>query len=144
LARHKTGYDSAPETAALWTHIQGEMPEQHSTFYTTRLQFLPICILDREQRPWGSILVGRDGKQGYIHHPKYDTLVIQAKLWEKDPFSRILDTWDEKSGTNLLAGIGVELSTRRRNKFAGKIVRTERMDQEGSVDIEVVVNQALG
>ncbi|KAF9554605.1 hypothetical protein CPC08DRAFT_171083 [Agrocybe pediades] len=144
LARQKTGYDKAPETAMLWTSIQGEMSEQHSTFHTTRLHFLPVCVLDEERRPWGSVLVGKDGNPGYIHHPKYDTLLVQARLWEKDPFNRVLDMWKAEEGTDLLAGIGVELSTRRRNKFAGKIVRAERKDEDGNVDIEMVVNQALG
>ncbi|KAF8965849.1 hypothetical protein BDZ97DRAFT_737287 [Flammula alnicola] len=142
IVREKLGFDEIPSTAHLWSSISGEMPEQHSTFYTTRLPFVPVCILDDEGRPWGSILAGKDGKPGFIHHPKYNTLSIEAKLWTGDPFLKVVKNFDRENGSTVIAGIGVEVSTRRRNKFAGNV--TKMAVTEGSLSIELTVNEALG
>jgi hypothetical protein len=141
IVRHKLGFDQIPSLTRTFNYIAGEMPEEHSTFYTERLPFLPVCVLDDEGRPWGSILAGKDGRRGFIHHPRYNTLSIEAKLWEGEPFLKNVKTDCENTST-LIAGIGVEVSTRRRNKFAGNITRLEK---KGDVmNFELVVNEALG
>jgi len=66
----------------------------------------------------GSILAGKDGKPGFIDYPRYNTVFIEAKLWKGDPFHK-MNTLTRGNGPSLIAGIGVEVSTRRRNKFAG-------------------------
>jgi hypothetical protein len=118
------------------------MPEQHSKFYTERLPFLPVCVLDDEGRPWGSILSGKDGRRGFIHHPRYNTLSIEAQIWEGEPFLMSVKAYDRGSGPTLIAGIGVEVSTRRRNKFAGIITEVEV--KEDLVRFELEVNEAIG
>jgi hypothetical protein len=142
IVRKKLGLDKIPSTSHSWTAIKGEMPEQHSTFYTTRLPFVPVCILDDTGRPWGSILTGKDGKPGFIHHPRYNTLSIEANLWKGDPFHRAVNIIDCENGSNLIAGIGVEVSTRRRNKFAGHITSINVLNNQLSLQLEV--NEAIG
>jgi hypothetical protein len=44
----------------------------------------------------------------------------------------------------LVAGIGVEAATRRRNKFAGKVVEVRRGKSSHSVEFDLVVNGAIG
>lgn len=139
LVRQKLGYDNIPSTADMYTYISGEMPEQHSTFYTTRLQFLPMSTLDDEGRPWGSILAGENGNIGFVRHPKYNTLDINAKLWPGEPFSRNAQSF---SGEMLIAGIGVEVSTRRRNKLAGHI--TSLALDNDSAHLQLFVDEAIG
>lgn len=141
-ARQKLGLNKIASTAQLWSYIDGEMPEQHSTFYTTRLPFAPVCILDAQGRPWGSILAGKDGNTGFIHHPRYNTLSIEARLWKGDPFLRIAGTVNPDKWSNLIAGIGIEVSTRRRNKFAGHV---DSMNVQGEdLRMRLTVNEALG
>jgi len=142
IVRHKLGFDQIPSLARTFNHISGELPEQHSTFYAERLPFLPVCVLDDEGRPWGSILAGKDGRRGFIHQPRYNTLSIEAKLWEGEPFLKNVKNNDRKNDLTLIAGIGVEVSTRRRNKFAGNITRLEK--NEDVVNFELVVNEAIG
>lgn len=139
--RRKLGLDGIPSTASLWSSIAGEVPEQHSTFHTTRLPFLPVCVLDDEGRPWGSILAGKDGRPGFVHYPRYNTFSIEARLWEGDPFHKVADI-DRQNGQILVAGIGVELSTRRRNKFAGHILSVNI--NENNLSLQLRVNEALG
>ena len=142
IVRHKLGLDQIPSLARTFNYISGELPEQHSTFYTERLPFLPVCVLDDEGRPWGSILAGKDGRRGFIHHPRYNTLSIEAKLWDGEPFLQNVKTNDCEKDSTLIAGIGVEVSTRRRNKFAGNITKMEK--NEDLVNFELVVNEAIG
>lgn len=136
--RQKMGYDKIPNLSRAFDMISGEMPEQHSTFYTTRLHFLPITTLDEEGRPWGSIATGKGGERGFVRHPKYNTLIFDIESWEGDPLLENL----RGEGTSLVAGIGVEVSTRRRNKFAGAILKSKRDGVSVSLDVEVT--QAIG
>ena len=144
VVRKKLGLDGIPSTASLWSSIAGEVPEQHSTFHTTRLPFLPVCVLDDEGRPWGSILTGKDGRPGFVHYPRYNTFSIEAKLWEGDPFHKVgkIIQSGRESGQILVAGIGVELSTRRRNKFAGHVLSANIV--ENYLSLQLRVNEALG
>ncbi|PPR00315.1 hypothetical protein CVT24_004602 [Panaeolus cyanescens] len=136
--RQKLGYDKIPQLRRAFDMISGEMPEQHSTFYTTRLHFLPITTLDQEGRPWGSIASGKGGEPGFVRHPKYNTLVFDIESWNGDPLLENI----RGDGPHLIAGIGVEVATRRRNKFAGTIHKNSR--NENSISLEVEVTQAIG
>jgi len=138
----KLGFDKIPSLAQTFNYISGEVPEEHSTFYTKRIPFLLVCVLDDEGQPWGSILAGKDGRGGFIHHPRYDTLSIEAKLWEGEPFLNNVKTFDCEKYSTLIARIGVEVSTRRRNKFAGSIMKLVK--NEDILDFELVVNETLG
>lgn len=140
VIRKKLNFDQDYSTSTLFTHIEGELPPDHAYFHSTRLPFLPVTTLDESGRPWGSILAGRDGRPGFITHPRTSTLVVKAKVWDGDPLIETSTTFG--SGDMLVAGIGIEFPTRRRNKFAGKISRLERDGDE--FDIEMRVNEAIG
>ena len=142
IVRQRLGYDKLPETALFYLRIHAEMPEQHSTFYSTRLEFLPVCVLDEDGRPWSSILADKDGKLGFVRHPKFNTLDITAKLWPGEPFWKVLKAMELGQHPALIAGVGVEVSTRRRNKFAGKVLKAAVKGD--IVDAQLLVNEALG
>ena len=76
------------------------------------------------------------------HDPRYNTLSIEAKLWEGEPFLKNVKTYDREKDSTLNSEIGVEVSTRRRNKFAGSITKLEK--NENVMNFELVVNEALG
>jgi predicted pyridoxine 5'-phosphate oxidase superfamily flavin-nucleotide-binding protein len=140
--RNKLGYDKVPSTALLFTSISEDLPEQHSEFHSTRLPFLPVVTLDEEGRPWGSILTAKTGQTGFIHCPRYNsqTLIIEADLWNGDPLQN-KEGFSGEMGS-LIAGIGVELSTRRRNKFAGSVVKFQKAGN--AIRLELAINEALG
>jgi predicted pyridoxine 5'-phosphate oxidase superfamily flavin-nucleotide-binding protein len=133
------------EISMSWTMISSGMDAQHQEFHSTRLPFIPITTLDEVGRPWGSIFAGPGGETGFVKSPDHYTLVMDIDLWDGDPFMRNHKLWkrgqDQKK--TLLAGIGIEFPTRRRNKFAGWI--TDIVVAQGRrFKIGVNVNQALG
>ncbi|KAJ7092088.1 hypothetical protein B0H15DRAFT_883509 [Mycena belliarum] len=127
--------------STLYRSISGDLPEEHTQFHTTRLPFLPVTTLDEIGRPWGSILAGLDGQPGFVWAPRYTTLSVDAKLWEGEPLVKNSKRF-AKDGRMLVAGIGIEFPTRRRNKFAGTISRLEQVDDRLRLDF--LVNEALG
>lgn len=130
-----------PAVSTLYQYIQGELPEHDRRFHSTRLPFVPVTILDRSGRPWGSILAGRDGKPGFITSPRRSTLVVDARVWNGDPLFETSET-PRSEEEMLTAGIGIDFSTRQRNKFAGQITELTRADND--IHLELVVNQAIG
>ncbi|KAH9480815.1 hypothetical protein JR316_0007416 [Psilocybe cubensis] len=142
LARRKFGVDKIASVATLYTHIRADVPEQHSAFYCSSIQFLPVCILDDAQRPWVSILASTDGEVGFVKYPKHNTLTIDAKPWPGDPFHRYLSNMNCKGRSNLIGGLGIEVSTRKRNKFAGHMTKIET--NKDDIHIELEANQAVG
>ncbi|KAG0696440.1 hypothetical protein DFH29DRAFT_950966 [Suillus ampliporus] len=141
--QQKLGFHGAVSQA--WTQIDGEMPEQHRTFYSTRLPFIPVTTLDSMGRPWSSILAGPDGEIGWTSSDMYDQLTMRAEVWDGDPLKANADYHESADGAPrkmLIAGIGVEFSTRRRNKFAGSV---NVIEQQGAVfNICMSVNEAIG
>ncbi|KAG1842886.1 hypothetical protein DFJ58DRAFT_805555 [Suillus subalutaceus] len=119
--QEKLGFQGAVSQS--WTQIEGEMPEQHRIFYSTRLPFIPVTTLDSMGRPWSSILAGPHGEIGWVSSETYDQLSMRVEVWDGDPLKANADyhagTTDGSQREMLIAGIGVEFSTRRRNKFAG-------------------------
>ncbi|KAI0059565.1 hypothetical protein BV25DRAFT_1860144 [Artomyces pyxidatus] len=144
--QRKLAFDQASATS--WMHITNYMDEQHRVFHTTRLPFIPVTTLDADGRPWTSILAGADGKPGFVRSPNETQLVIKARAWDGDPWVENLEPLlsgqrrgeDEKI---LAAGIGIEFSTRRRNKFAGWITEARKAG-ERDYQLELHVNQAIG
>ncbi|TFY77799.1 hypothetical protein EWM64_g6218, partial [Hericium alpestre] len=127
-----------------WTWIDPSMPEEHRIFHSRNLYFLPLSSLDAEGRPWGSILAAKDGKPGFIRSPTETTLDVSFRTWEGDPWAENYETWrshaDEKF---LVAGIGIELGTRRRNKLAGWVSQVKQVGQNDYF-AKLHVNQAIG
>jgi hypothetical protein len=136
--QRKLGFDVPMAMAFTW--IDGEMPEQHREFYINNLPFVPVTILDETRRPWGSIAAGKNGQPGFITSPNETTLLMDIETWEGDPLLKYAKLFDGRN--NLIAGIGVEFPTRRRNKFAGRLTQLDR--QEKSIRAVLEVNQAIG
>ncbi|KAG1728902.1 hypothetical protein EDB19DRAFT_1745127 [Suillus lakei] len=129
-----------PERVAI-TAIVDRLPEQHRIFHTSRLHFLPVTTLDQQGRPWASILCSNDGMPSFISSPTDASLTVKARLWPGDPIIQncTVQLHDKKP---LFSGIGLEVSTRRRNKFAGHISNVSFRDLD--VDLTLAVTQALG
>jgi ferredoxin-NADP reductase/predicted pyridoxine 5'-phosphate oxidase superfamily flavin-nucleotide-binding protein len=125
--------------------IRSELDEQHREFHTTRLPFVPVTTLDAQGRPWGSILAGSSGEPGFITSPNWDRLTIKAKLWPGEPMRTNFKGKQISSDSRerlLFAGIGIEFSTRRRNKFAGYV---DGIGADGDdCIVHVKVNEAIG
>jgi hypothetical protein len=118
--------------------IIDQLPQQHRLFYATRLNYLPVVTLDAAGRPWASILTSRDGHPGFIQSDSVASLHIEASVWDGDP---ILDNLRDVPGA-LFAGVGVEPSSGRRNKFGGVVLNAKQ--QENRLDIDVRITYSLG
>lgn len=119
------------------------LPEQHRIFHSSKLFFLPTTTLDHDGRPWASVLASSTGMPGFIKSPTESELLISAHVWDGDPILRNLSSWKHfDKGKVLLSAVGLETSTRRRNKFAGSVVKADL--QERDLALSVNVNQALG
>ncbi|KAL4764810.1 putative oxidoreductase, FAD-binding [Aspergillus foveolatus] len=128
-----------------YTAIESQLREQHRIFHTSYLPFIPLTAIDKDGRPWAGIAAGRSGEIGFVSSPDLETLVFGVRVWAGEPLVEILQSWNGKGdgeGT-LTAGLGIEFSTRRRNKFAGAI-RDVRAKGEGEYVVTVEVTEALG
>ncbi|KAL5343904.1 hypothetical protein BJX70DRAFT_352033 [Aspergillus crustosus] len=140
-----------PAVSARWQNIENQMREQHRIFHTSNLPFIPITVIDEEGRPWASIAAGKTGEIGFVEGPDLKTLVFKGRAWVGDPILGVFDRSKKRDGQekwNLTAGLGIEFSTRRRNKFAGAF-RSVRVDKSINKDgleyvAEVEVNEAVG
>jgi len=101
--------------------IRSFMPQQHRDFYQ-QLPFIFVGHADDSGNPWASILfdnkLSSDDPQkaaGFIHSPNDKTLNINAMPVTGDPLINSLN-----SGTKL-GLLGIELTTRRRNRLAAHI-----------------------
>ncbi len=105
-----SGY--GPQRAA---PIRDILPEQHRAFFPL-LPFLPLATLDGDGAPIATIL---EGRQGFVASPDPHTLTVAARPAGDDPAAPFL-----------VAGapvglLGIDLSTRRRNRANGTIVAAE-------------------
>jgi predicted pyridoxine 5'-phosphate oxidase superfamily flavin-nucleotide-binding protein len=128
--QRKLGYVEAIKDS--WSMVRNFMPEQHRAFHTSKLPFIPITTVDGDGRPWAAIVAGSTGEAGFVHSPDSQTLSVHARLWDGDPLLDTVEAWvDPNPGQStvaqrfLTAGLGIEFSTRRRNKFAGTIQSVE-------------------
>lgn len=131
----------AEQVATHYTEILADLPPDHAQFYETCLPFIPVTTLDELGRPWGSLIAGKNGEKGFIRSRQPTQLEIKARLWDGDPIGDNLRQFD-KVGKLLISGLGVEFSTRRRNKFVGAISKIRRSNQD--TELELLVNQAVG
>lgn len=136
--QQKLGFAGPMSMAYTW--IEGEMPEQHREFHTTRLPFIPVATLDSQGRPWTSIFASHSGEPGFVSSPSWNRLDMDIRLWEGDPFWDNSATFDGKK--MLIAGIGIEFATRRRNKFAGYI--SDMRHRNDTFQLKTTVNEAIG
>lgn len=98
------------------SYISATLPLQHRRFHESNITFLPLAAKDDSGRVWTSILAGRDGRPGFVKSPNPRLLQVVAEPPEGDPAWRTLPHGAEKS----VAGVGVETTTRRRNKVGGE------------------------
>jgi len=108
--------------------IRDFMPDQHRELFG-KLPFLIVGSLDAKRHPWASVLVGHPG---FMTSPDARTLAIHARAGFGDPL-----------GANIRPGapiglLGIEPSTRRRNRMNGTIAA---VDRDGFV---VRVSQSFG
>ncbi|KIJ64073.1 hypothetical protein HYDPIDRAFT_112603 [Hydnomerulius pinastri MD-312] len=124
--------------------IVNKLPEQHRIFHSTRLHYVPVTTLDRQGRPWASILCSAQGTPSFITSPIETTLNIEAHLWPGDPILTNLRKFenDQTKDKALASGLGLEPFTRRRNKFAGRVSRASFSGFD--LSLELAVTQALG
>ncbi|MEZ4298687.1 MAG: pyridoxamine 5'-phosphate oxidase family protein [Polyangiaceae bacterium] len=108
--------------------IRDHMPEQHRAFYP-RLPFVIAGVVDDEGAPWATLI---EGAAGFVSSPDPRSLRIAASPTEGDPAKAALRTG---ASVGLL---GIELSTRRRNRANGRLTRS------GPGGHEVHVEQAFG
>ncbi|KAH7320441.1 hypothetical protein B0J17DRAFT_621531 [Rhizoctonia solani] len=119
-----------------YTLVRDHLPAQHRTFHTSNIAFLPLTTLDSSGRPWVSLVSSKNGRPGFVQSPSEIELVVKADIWDGDPIKGNLN----KGG--LVAGVGVEWATRRRNKIAG-VVRSVEWDGS-EVKLDMKVTQTLG
>ncbi len=91
--------------------IRPSMPEQHRSFFR-QLPFLVVGSVDRNGWPWASMVAGNPG---FISTPNPTELTVGAAPLQQDPLTQNI-------ATNQPVGLlGIELSTRRRNRMNGRI-----------------------
>ncbi len=108
-AHRRTGVGDVAQWAGGF--IRDHLPEQHRDFHTS-LPFLVLSGADDEGKTWVTLL---DGKDGFIQSPDPRSLTLETKVDPQDPLAAAFAT-----GTKVGA-IGIELATRRRNRFSGNI-----------------------
>src|SRR6476660_1884017 len=91
--------------------IRDYMPEQHRAFFAA-LPFMVVGLADQNGHPWATTL---SGPPGFMNSADENLLTIKAWLDPGDPLhSRIRDGAP-------VGGLGIEFSTRRRNRINGRI-----------------------
>ena len=148
----KLGFATAVSPS--WRAIENQMREQHRIFHTSNLPFIPVTVIDRDGRPWAGIAAGKDGEIGFVRGPDLKTLVFGVRVWKGEPLGELLSDWVDGTGSvtgerELMAGLGIEFSTRRRNKFAGfirDVVPAGHAEAVEGLDyvVEMEVNEAVG
>lgn len=94
--------------------IRPHMPQQHREFFE-QLPFLVLAGADKAGRHWVTLL---DGPEHFVHSPDDKTLLVST---DPDPLDPLADAL--ASGTDI-GMLGIELSTRRRNRLSGKFRQT--------------------
>lgn len=92
--------------------IRDFLTEEHRAFYPL-LSFLIVGSRDEAGQPWASIL---SGAPGFVHAPDPCSLRVEARPTEDDPLAQALDVGAD------LGLLGIDLSTRRRNRANGRVV----------------------
>jgi predicted pyridoxine 5'-phosphate oxidase superfamily flavin-nucleotide-binding protein len=148
VLQRQLGYTEA--VAESWRYVDNFMRQQHRVFHTSNLLFIPITAVDEGGRPWASLLAGATGEIGFVNSPNANTLIVNARLWDGDPLLNTVKAWlDQKmrQATSperfLTAGIGIEYTTRRRNKFAGRIAGVKHIT-DLDYELNLNINESIG
>ncbi len=108
--------------------IREFLPDQHRQFFA-QLPYVIVGTVDTAGNPWASILVGTPG---FLSTPDDRTLHIAAKPLFGDPLATTLTNGID------IGLLGIDLSTRRRNRLNGVVTAT------GKDSFEVHVRQSFG
>ncbi len=104
--------------------VRPYLPDGHRAFYAG-LPYLVIAARDAEGRPWATMLAGAPG---FVTSPDPQRLRVEAR---PSPGDALASGWTEGSDVGVL---GIELSTRRRNRVNGRLARTTETGFELAVD----------
>lgn len=124
-AQERAGFTGL--AARVGPFIRDYMPDQHRVFYQEQ-PFLIAASSDDQGRVWATIIEGEDG---FVTSPDPRTLSLATQTDPQDPLSKAI-----AAGTNI-GVVGIELATRRRNRFSG---RTRQTEDGFAIDIQ----QAFG
>lgn len=113
--------------------IRAEMPQQHRDFY----QSLPMVILGLSDKAGNIWATPTFGQQGFINTPSKTQLAIDSKLL----LSKSVD-FDLRAGAKI-GMLGIELSTRRRNRVNG-VISDKTVITEGASSLVFDVDQSYG
>jgi uncharacterized protein len=91
--------------------IRDYMPEQHRAFFAA-LPFMVVGLADQNGHPWATTL---SGSPGFISSADENLLAIKAWPDPGDPLQSCI-----RDGAPV-GGLGIEFSTRRRNRINGRI-----------------------
>jgi len=108
--------------------IRDHMPDEHRDFYE-QLPFIVLGTQDPTGQPWATIVAGNPG---FVESPDERKLIISSHLPTADPALMVL------SKGAPVGGLGIELATRRRNRF------TARVDTLSKNSISLSVDQSFG
>jgi ferredoxin-NADP reductase/predicted pyridoxine 5'-phosphate oxidase superfamily flavin-nucleotide-binding protein len=104
--------------------IRDHMPEQHRDFFE-QLPFLVAGAVDCSGDVWATLMAG---EPGFAHSPDPRTLTLNLPLDHEDP------AMNGQIDNGAIGILGIELSTRRRNRMNGTIAS---IDQDGfSIAVE--------
>lgn len=92
--------------------VRDYLPDEHRAFHTM-LPFLVVAARDAQGRPWATLLTG---PEGFVTSPDPRSLIIKAKPVRGDGLDDAL-----LPGADI-GILGIELSTRRRNRVNGRLV----------------------
>ena len=126
LQRHVGKHETAEKMARRM--ISNFIPDQHRQFYN-QLPFLVVGSVDDEGWPWASFL---SAKPGFLHSPTPESLDINTTPFNNDPLGESIKTGKP------LGLLGIELTTRRRNRLNAHVSETH--DNAFSVKVD----QAFG
>ena len=83
-------------------------------FFFNNLQYFVLATLDSNGRPWVSILTG---EQGFMKSISHNHLAIVTRVSDSDPILITLNNeWIVSEKGRIVAGLGIDLTNRRRNK----------------------------
>ena len=94
--------------------IRDYLPAQHREFHTS-LPFLVVSGGDRDGQTWVTLI---DGPDGFAKSPDPRTITLKADIDVTDPLATTFDNGAD------IGVLGIELATRRRNRFSGYMARS--------------------
>lgn len=95
--------------------IRDYLPEQHREFHTS-LPFLIVSGEGDDGHIWVTLL---EGEEGFIASPDNRSLMLDTNISKDDPLASALETGGD------IGAIGIELASRRRNRFSGFFRKSE-------------------